>query len=955
MAQYITAILDTTGPSQVSITLLDFYKDNATPIALAATDAAHMKVWINQNAAGTKDDLEIPVDWKPFSNSWTPTFSKEGTNYVHLMLLDDVGNPFENASGGNIFDSGAVVFDKTAPVVTGVSIAGDADIVTTQNQIVRVSVDDSKTGVDKVSGVQKTVLSGDLAQDSTTEFIWTEQDRTNGYKDCVVKLSENTDPSHRESKTVYATATDKAGNTSERNSDVIVLYTGGIDPVIVLKKPNDEIIGKHYGEKQFKLQLHVLTGEVSAILGYKVFGDFADSSSEINPTPEPAEFTSWPTSQAVVSLDKYLTAVDGNKTINGAVKLAVSSITDTVATYSDLANIESPNDGDIYKVTSDEEHSNETSVYKYNSAETKFDYYGKLDSSETFATHYLESTSVHHSEAEPTIVLTTAEQVISDKENHNSTVLTAAMTTSCNIYEYKAVAYATAAAAEAGTYADVTNVDLSGTIEIPSGNSWQPTLLENKLVLAVPGEGQKFIVVYAKNLCDKWGKSNVINVTVDLTAPVGTIAVDQYYKENKGLTASATDAIVNVSKMQAWVDTSADSETPPATSTEYDYSINPTAAQVDWTGKSNGTCYAHIKYTDAVGNSGVVHSQAFIYDDVPPTGCSISAPAKVNATTISVTLSASDVTSGMGQMKIFGDVNGAATADQAEWQPYASAANIVLTNGDGTKTLNALFKDNAGNVISAAVSCTLILDTGAPSATLQLYKNDDTAVLPNKVNTVNFRAHIGGNDALSDIAYYKVWGDIVGAATEEAAEWIEFVPVTGEDYMSVALALSTGDGLKTVNVKVKDNSGSGNPSATASATVTLDTTIPVVELSGQDYNKFSRVHVLRKASASSADVEGKYCDEMHFNFSCDSDIVEWKVCVNEPNQQPSTAQAIGTTYGSINMTGTNLTANTTVNCMVNGKDFAATSKVADTDGSYEIIVYVKDEAGNWSAVHPINS
>lgn len=94
---------------------------------------------------------------------------------------------------------------------------------------------------------------------------------------------------------------------------------------------------------------------------------------------------------------------------------------------------------------------------------------------------------------------------------------------------------------------------------------------------------------------------------------------------------------------------------------------------------------------------------------------------------------------------------------------------------------------------------------------------------------------------------------------------------------------------------------------------------------------------------------------MHFNFSCDSDIVEWKVCVNEPNQQPSTAQAIGTTYGSINMTGTNLTANTTVNCMVNGKDFGATSKVADTDGAYEIIVYIKDEAGNWSAVHPINS
>lgn len=951
MAQYITLTLDTMGPSNVSISLLDFYKDNSTPIALAATDAAHMKIWINQTAVGTKDDPEVPTSWSPFTNSWTPTFSVEGKNYIHLMLLDDVGNPFKDNEDNEVFNSTAVVFDKTAPVVSAMSIANDADIVTNQTQIVRVTASDAKTGVADVSGIQKTTLSGDLAVDSETEFIWTNADRANGYKDCVIKLTANTDPSHRETKTVYATATDNAGNTSERNSDNIVLYTGGVDPVIVLKKPDDTVIGKHYGEKEFKLQLHVLTGEASMIYGYKVYGDFADNGSSVEPTPEPTDFTPWPTDQRVVSLDKYLTSVDGNKTISGKIRMVVSSIADTVANYAALASVTGANDGDIYKVTADETHSNVSTVYRYNLSATEFQFYGILEEGDQYAIHDLESTSVHHSEATPQIVLTTANAVISDKTGHNSTVLTAAMTTSCNIYEYKAVAYATAEAASAGTSADVTNVDLSGTTEIPSGSSWQPTLLESKLSLAVSGEGQKYIVVYAKNLCDKWGKSNTVIVTVDKTAPVGTITVDQYYNENKGFTASATDSVVEVSKMQAWVDTSADSETPPITSTEYDYAINPTAAQVDWTGKSNGNCYCHIKYTDAVGNSAVAHSNSFIYDDVAPTGCSISAPTKVGAITISVTLSASDVTSGMGQMKIFGDVDGAATAEQASWQPYATAANIVLTNGDGTKTLNALFKDNAGNVISAAVSCTTILDTGAPSATIQLYKNDESAVLPARVNTVNFKAHIGGNDAITSISKYKVWGGITEAATKEEATWHDFVPITGQTYMSISLALTTGDGLKTVNVVLADEVG--NESQAAVATVTLDTTIPIVECSGQDYNKVSYQHTLRKA-ASSVDIEAKYCDEMHFNFSADSDIVEWKVCVNEAGQQPATAVPIGTTYGSINMTGTNLVANTSVSCMVTGRDFGATSKVDDNDGAYEIIVYVKDEAGNWSAVHPIS-
>ena len=948
MAQYFTLQLDTQGPINGSITHLDYYKDNTTPIQLAVTGATHMKIWINQSANGAKTDPEYPTTWSPYSATWTPNFSVEGTNYIHVLFADAVRNEYITG----VLNSNPIVFDKTAPTVTAVLIANGADVVTTQNVVVRVTANDLKTGITDVSGIQKCTISGDLALDSDTEFLWSNTDRTNGYKDCVVKLSANTDPSHRESKTVFATATDRANNTSERGQDNIVLYTGGIDPVLVLKTPTNQVIGKHYGEKAVKVQMQVLTGISSLIDSYKIWGDIGDTSSTIDPTPEPSTWTTWTSGAQSISEDKYLTAVDGTKTVYGAVKLVVNSIADTVATHADLTNVTGQNDGDVYKVTTDETQSNKTTSYRWNATATEWQYYGELIDSDQYATHNIEIVTVHHSEAEPTIVLTSAESVISDKTGHDNTDLTATMTTSCNIYEYKVVAYASAADATAGTEADVTNVELSGTTEIPSGGTWTPNLLESKLKLAVSGEGQKFLVVYAKNLCDKWGKSNTLTITVDETAPTASITVNQYYKENSGFTASATDSVCAVSKMQAWVDSSAASETPPQTSTEYDYSANPTAAQVEWTGKINGTCYVHIKYTDEVGNYRTVHSNSFIYDDVAPIECSVSGPVLTNTPTVTLTLSASDVTSGMGMMKIYGDISGAATAEAAEWIAYSTSASITLSNGDGNKTVNVLFKDNAGNSITTAVSCVIELDTEGQTPTIVLYKNDESAILGNYTNVTSFKAHIGVALAtdLPNIAKYKVWSDITEAATEEAATWKTFTPGTGLDYMSVGLTLTTGDGLKTVNVRIQDKAG--NTGSAASATVTLDTVAPILDVNGVDYNVISKIHKPRLAS-SSEPITDTYADKMTFKFSSDSKLLQWKVCVNETGQQASCAVEIGTSGGSINMTGTNLAANTEVTCTIMGADLAANAIVADTDGAYEIIVYGEDEAHNWSAVHSI--
>ncbi len=302
----------------------------------------------------------------------------------------------------------------------------------------------------------------------------------------------------------------------------------------------------------------------------------------------------------------------------------------------------------------------------------------------------------------------------------------------------------------------------------------------------------------------------------------------------------------------------------------------------------------------------------------------------------------------MGSMKIYGDVSGASTAEQAQWIEYSDTASITLTNGDGNKTINVLFKDNAGNSTTSAVTATCKLDTEGGSPSIVLYNNADTQLLGNYTNVVDFKAHITAVNAedIPNIAQYKVWGNITEAATEQEATWKTFTLTTGQNYMSVGLALTTGDGAKSVNVKLKDTAG--NESTIATAVTTLDTTIPVMTVSGVDYDIISKVHEARLSGG--IPVTGTFSDKMTFSFVSDSKLVQYKVCVYEANQQAATAVAIGTTGGSINMTGTNLNANTPVNCTIMGADYAAHPVIDDTDGAYWVVVYGLDEANNWSAV-----
>lgn len=223
-----------------------------------------------------------------------------------------------------------------------------------------------------------------------------------------------------------------------------------------------------------------------------------------------------------------------------------------------------------------------------------------------------------------------------------------------------------------------------------------------------------------------------------------------------------------------------------------------------------------------------------------------------------------------------------------------------------------------------AANFTLTLDTTAPAgADFQI--NGGASYATSRAVTV----HPITSDASTTGYQVKVWGDVdttVNAniqATEAASAWISWA--------DIAVTLAAGDGAKTLNVRLRDDVW--NQTGVVTHTITLDTTVPVITL-GANSPDVAKV----------SEVAGK--DTANFNFSSDSHLQAWKVCV-VPNANSTQDQGttIGTTNGSTNMTGGALAASTTVNSSIKGADLAAASA---GDGAKVIKVFGQDDAGNWS-------
>jgi hypothetical protein len=139
---------------------------------------------------------------------------------------------------------------------------------------------------------------------------------------------------------------------------------------------------------------------------------------------------------------------------------------------------------------------------------------------------------------------------------------------------------------------------------------------------------------------------------------------------------------------------------------------------IDWADLSEGLNTIHLRVVDRAGNM-LTHTyqlnvQGFILrkDTVAPNPTSIlinSDSSYTNLTSVTLTISASDATSGIYQMRISND----GTFDTEPWVDYSTSLAWTIDSGDGIKNVRIMFRDNA-MIESTMINDTITLDTAPP-------------------------------------------------------------------------------------------------------------------------------------------------------------------------------------------------------------------------------------------------
>ena len=212
----------------------------------------------------------------------------------------------------------------------------------------------------------------------------------------------------------------------------------------------------------------------------------------------------------------------------------------------------------------------------------------------------------------------------------------------------------------------------------------------------------------------------------------------------------------------------------------------------------------------------------------------------------------------------------------------------------------------------------LTLDTAAPSGVALEINHGALYATSTAVNL-----DIAVADEQTEGYQMKLWG-VSSVEGEDAASWERFST-------SKQVTLPQGDGRKTIYLKVRDDVG--NESVAVSASITLNTAVPVVNLTGPDRSKISKTAGFEQAV---------------IHFACNMDFEAYKVCVvPTASSEQQAGTVIPTEYGSINTSGTEggYPAETNIRVVLTGADLESASS---GDGTKIIKVFVRSAAGTWS-------
>jgi hypothetical protein len=343
------------------------------------------------------------------------------------------------------------------------------------------------------------------------------------------------------------------------------------------------------------------------------------------------------------------------------------------------------------------------------------------------------------------------------------------------------------------------------------------------------GDGTKTIYLQCR---DKGGNQSECSDTIvlDRTAPACFFAIAnglQYTTSaNVVLNLSCSDATSGLSRMRfknsggAWT------------------AWEPYSGTKSWIlAGGDGTKTVYLEVEDGAGNTSQCTD---IYLDASSPTCSIvinSGDDFALATSVSLALSASDVGSGISQMR-FKDEGGSWTS----WQAYSESKSWTLPGGDGQKTVYAEFKDKAGN--TSQCTDTITLDTTPPVCSISINDGDDYTATPSVI--LNLSA--------AD----------VGSGVSEMRFIDEAVPWTGWEPYSTAKSwtLPAIEGSRTVFVEFRDAVGH---TSHCSDKIFLDLTPPTCSMQIAGGAAYSTTHDvtldLSAADAGSGVYEMRFIDE----------------------------------------------------------------------------------------------
>ncbi len=858
-----TVVVDTAAPTGSTITINsgDSYTNSTTvTLALSATDDSDKKMRF-KNSGGSW------TDWEDFQNSktWTLT-STDGSKTVYFQAKDTAGNIATEQTD-------SIILDTTAPSQVNITITGKGDTPSTHTNDVSVTL--SISAEDATSGVQYMKLSNDMDFSDVSWINYTTS------KEWTLNSGDGT-------KTVYIKVKDRVGKESSIYLDNITLdttaptlssvsidsgqtYTNTTNVTLTISATGAAKMqfknGSYNwsswesfsssktwnllsggGTKTVYCRLKDTAGNIATSKNDTIILDqtaptiSAVDSSSISQT---SATITWTTNEGATSYVEYGTTTDyGTNTTLDSTK---------VTSHSEVISGLSPGTTYHFKVKSMDAAGNERT--------SSDDTFATSSGSDTTAPSAIAGLSVSDKvNAEKTLTVTWNQSSASDFAGYKVYRRTSSFT---NVSASGVQLLTTITSRTTVTYDDASATD--GTTFY-----YAVTAIDTA---TPPNEDQDVTSVSAVSVDDK-APSTTDNI------PVG------WQTAEVTVTLTATDSGEGVNKTYYTTDGSNPSNSSNTNRTQYTAPF--TVGEDNEIGDGTWTIKYYSYDRNSTPNEEAIHTKTLKVDTADPTTTD-NAPSGWQNSSVSVSLSASDTTSGVSKTYYTRDGSTPTTLSNQYSTP-------ILFTTDGTKTLKYFSKDVATNAESVHTT-TILIDATAPSSSI-------TAL--SSYSSVPFNVSWSSSDATSGVANVTI------QYRNGSGSWTNWL--TGQNASGTASFNSTyaADGYTYYFRSIATDNASNQESVstydafttTLSSAITAEISSPVDATDGiTDDMIYVAGNVTFTGSATCQNFSIYY-----LNYS--SDNVTWT------NIASGTTPVSSSTLGTLNTSASELSGNYTVRLFV---------------------------------------